>query len=125
MDNASYIANRIEKFKLYGNSLPKAKVYYRKDWDTNYFDLFGKQFGMMSVEPSEHSIITLKGPPETNEELREMYADIIPGYYANKKHWNSIKLNTKELNDDEIEKMIKVSYELVLSNLPLKIRKQM
>ena len=32
-----------------------------------------------------------------NLKLRETYQDVIPEYYANKKHWNSITLNTKEL----------------------------
>lgn len=116
---------RIERFKQFGNKLPHAKVYYREDWDVIYFDLQGKQFGLMSKENSEQAVITLKGEPEVNEILRETYREIVPGIYANKKHWNSIYLKTEELSDEEIEKMITKSYELVWQNLPAKIRKEL
>lgn len=118
------IEKRILLLKQFGNELPHAKVYYRDDWDCLYFDLLGKQFGLMSQEAGEDSFITLKGQPETNEILRQTYSDVIPGYYANKKHWNSIYLKTKEISDEEIKKMLLTSYELVWKNLPAKIRKE-
>ena len=118
------IEKRMLLLKAYGDKLPYAKVYYREDWDCIYFNLLGKQFGLMSKEVSEDSVITLKGKPETNEILRETYKDVIPGYYANKKHWNSIYLKTKEIATEEIEKMILTSYELVWKNLPAKIRNE-
>jgi len=110
------ITARIKHLQDFGNSLPHAKVYFRDDWKTIYFDLSGKMFGLMSPTASEKSIITLKG------DLREIYSDITAGYYANKKHWNSIKLSTSELSDQEIEKMIAYSYKLVYKNLPLYVR---
>jgi len=116
------ITARIKHFQDFGNSLSHAKVYFRDDWKTIYFDLSGKMFGLMSPTASETSIITLKGDPESNVELREIYSDITAGYYANKKHWNSIKLSTSELSDQEIEKMIAYSYKLVYKNLPLYVR---
>lgn len=116
------ITARIKHLQDFGNSLPHAKVYFRDDWKTIYFDLSGKMFGLMSPTASEKSIITLKGDPESNVELREIYSDITAGYYANKKHWNSIKLSTSELSDQEIEKMIAYSYKLVYKNLPLYVR---
>lgn len=117
------ISQRIDTFMAYAASLPGAKSYYREDWDTNYFELQGKQFGMMSIDGTAESIVTLKNDPEKNEELREMYPEvIIPGYYANKKHWNSIKLASEALSDDEIKHLIKVSYQLVLAKLPKKTR---
>lgn len=116
------ITARIKHLQDFGNSLPHAKVYFRDDWKTIYFDLSGKMFGLMSPTASETSIITLKGDPESNVELREIYSDITAGYYANKKHWNSIKLSTSELSDQEIEKMIAYSYKLVYKNLPLYVR---
>lgn len=107
-----------------GNKLQFAKVYYREDWDVYYFDILGKQFGLMTKDVTEDGIITLKGHPETNEELRETYEDIVPGYYANKKHWNSIKLNSTVISDSEIEKMIQTSYQLVWDKLPKKVRQE-
>ena len=79
----------------------------------------------MSKEATSDAFITLKGKPEVNETLRETYTDVVPGYYANKKHWNSIKLETTEITDEELKRMILNSYELVWANLPAKIRKEM
>lgn len=119
--NKEEIQTRMNVLKTYGQSLPGTKVYFREDWGTIYFDLQGKQFGMMSPEADEKALITLKHYPEKNEELRTLYTDvIIPGYYANKKHWNSIKLASEELSDTEIKKMVQISYELVLQNFSKK-----
>ncbi|WP_078393792.1 MmcQ/YjbR family DNA-binding protein [Shouchella patagoniensis] len=124
MDELELIQKRMKAFEKHGNSLVGAKVYYRGDWDAYYFDIAGKQFGIMSPKPSKEALITLKNLPEKNEELREMYEDVIPGYYANKNHWNSIMLHTSELSDEEIQLFITVSYELVLKKFPLKERKR-
>ncbi|QIL49831.1 MmcQ/YjbR family DNA-binding protein [Vagococcus hydrophili] len=115
----------MKRFEEFGNQLPHGKVYYREDWDCIYFDLLGKQFGMMSKNADEDSLITLKGEPEVNEVLRETYEDVVPGYYANKKHWNSIYLKSTEISDEEIKRMIQTSYELVWKKLPAKVRKEL
>lgn len=119
------LEKRMERLQVFGDSLPFASVYYRQDWETLYFDLAGKMFGTMSPEVTEQALLTLKGPPEKNEELREIYQDIQPGYHMNKKHWNSITLTTKELTDAELEQMIRLSYELVWKNLPAKVRREL
>ena len=112
------LQQRIETFKAFGKTLKGAKVYFREDWEVLYFDLQGKMFGVMSDEASEDAIITLKNLPEKNEELREIYAGtVIPGYYTNKNHWNSIKLASEELTDDAIKQLIEVSYQLVYQKL--------
>ncbi|MFC0232517.1 MmcQ/YjbR family DNA-binding protein [Vagococcus entomophilus] len=104
----------------FGQRLTGAKVYLRKDWNVYYFDLLGKQFGIMSVIPDEHALLTLKGLPEKNEILREQYTDVTPGYHTNKVHWNSIKLGTSQLSTAELEKMILASYSLVYQKLSKK-----
>lgn len=120
MEN-SVMQQRIETFKEFGETLKGAKVYFREDWEVLYFELQGKMFGMMSDQASEDAIITLKNLPEKNEELREIYpGTVIPGYYTNKNHWNSIKLASEELSDEAIEQLIRVSYQLVYQKLTKK-----
>ncbi|MCD5029374.1 MmcQ/YjbR family DNA-binding protein [Enterococcus asini] len=117
----SMIAQRIATFKAFGETFKGAKVYFRDDWEVFYFDLQGKMFGMMSDQAGEDAIITLKNFPEKNEELRELYQGVvIPGYYANKTHWNSIKLASPEVSDEEIKQMIAISYQLVYQKLTKK-----
>lgn len=117
----SMIAQRIATFKAFGETFKGAKVYFRDDWEVFYFDLQGKMFGMMSDQAGEDAIITLKNFPEKNEELRELYQGVvIPGYYANKTHWNSIKLASPEVSNEEIKQMIAISYQLVYQKLTKK-----
>lgn len=114
---------RIDLFMQAAANLPGAKSYHRLDWDINYLEVAGKMFGMLSVVADGDSIITLKNYPEENEHLRELYPQVvIPGYYANKQHWNSIKLASEALTDEEIIRMIQRSYELVVAKLPKKVQ---
>lgn len=104
-----------EIFIEHAKSKKGADVYFRDDWECYYFSLLGKNFGLLA-----DTIITLKGDPEENIILREQYSDVTPGYYSNKVHWNSIKLDTQQLTIDEIKQMIDLSYKLVYSKLTKK-----
>lgn len=99
----------------HGESKKSAEVYFREDWQCYYFSLLGKCFGRMDDE-----LLTLKGDVEENDILRQRYKDIIPGYYANKAHWNSIYLNTLELTIEELKTFIDISYDLVFKKLTKK-----
>lgn len=60
--------------------------------------------------------ITLKLEPSEGSFLREQYEDIIPGYYMNKQHWNSINPNG-EGEDDLVKDLLDKSYHLVLGGV--------
>ena len=62
--------------------------------------------------------ITVKCPPELIYMLRDQYSAIIPGYYSNKDHWNTIIVG-KDVSDEEIKMMIRLSHDLV-TNPPKK-----
>lgn len=51
--------------------------------------------------------------------MRQQYADIIPGYYMNKVHWNSVNADG-EVPDDLLKDMLDKSYQLVLSGFSKK-----
>ncbi len=51
--------------------------------------------------------------------LRKQYKDIIPGYYANKLHWNSIAA-AGEVPDDLMKDMLDESYHLIFGSLSKK-----
>jgi len=56
--------------------------------------------------------ITLKCSPDLIPIFREQYLAVIPGYYSNKNHWNTVILN-KDVPYEEIIKMVQLSYDLV------------
>jgi predicted DNA-binding protein (MmcQ/YjbR family) len=59
--------------------------------------------------------ISLKGDPDDNVALRQMYPGVIPGYHLNKRHWNTVAV--AEVPSDEVSAMIDASYDLVVGSL--------
>lgn len=72
----------------------------------------GKMFLLVSLE-EQPPRINVKTDPDRSVELREAYPDnILPGYHMNKKHWNTLVLNTR-LKPSLVQELIKASYDLV------------
>ncbi len=71
----------------------------------------GKMFALIA-ENSNPLRISLKCDPTLAEKLREEYETVLPGYYLNKKHWNTI-ICTGQVSDDELKSFIILSYNLV------------
>lgn len=91
------------------------------DDETLVFKVGGKMFCLLSLRPPY--TINLKCEPEYAVELREKYEAITPGYHMNKKHWNTIDLNSN-LTDWLICEWIDHSYELVRKGLPKKQKRK-
>ena len=63
--------------------------------------------------------INLKLKPEEGDFLRSQYPDILPGYYSDKTHWNSVRPDG-QVPDDLLREMLDKSYALVLGGLSKK-----
>lgn len=63
------------------------------EWNWIRYQIGGKLFAAICLDDATGKAvyITLKLDPAEGEFLRRQYEDIIPGYYMNKVHWNSIK----------------------------------
>jgi predicted DNA-binding protein (MmcQ/YjbR family) len=70
----------------------------------------GKMFGLIS-ETKNPLQISLKCDPLLAKTLREKYEEVMEGYHLNKKHWITIVL-TGQLTQDELEDLIRHSYQL-------------
>lgn len=114
----------VESLNQFAASLPKTKVYYRESWECDYFELLEKNFGRIGNDNEGRLQLTIKGKPEENELLREQYTSVVPGYYANKVHWNSIYLDENEFTEEMLQRMIQVSYNLVKSTFSKKGQKE-
>jgi predicted DNA-binding protein (MmcQ/YjbR family) len=79
------------------------------------FKVMGKMFALLAWQQTPLRI-SLKCDPDHALALRDIYEAVQPGYYMNKKHWNTITLNGS-IPDDEILKMIDDSYRLVVKGL--------
>lgn len=55
--------------------------------------------------------------------LRQQCEDIIPGYYMNKMHWNSVKPDG-EVPDDLLKDLLDKSYQLVLGGFSKKKQRE-
>ena len=76
-------------------------------------------FALFSLE-KDPLRINLKCNPEKALELREEYAQVLPRYHMNKKHWNTIVVEDLPLT--LIHQWIDESYQLVWDSLPKKLK---
>ena len=68
--------------------------------------------------------ITCKLDPAEVDFLRRQYEDIIPGYYMNKVHWNSVKAEGN-VPDALLREMLEKSYRLVLGGFSKKKQREL
>ena len=62
------------------------------EWNWIRYFVGGKMFAAICRDDADQPVyITLKLEPTEGEFWRGQYPDIIPGYYMNKLHWNSVK----------------------------------
>jgi predicted DNA-binding protein (MmcQ/YjbR family) len=94
---------------------------YKEEWEATRYMLQGKMFALQANHKDGKAIITLKLDPSHGQLLRDEYADIIPGYYMNKEHWNSVYLDGN-VPADLLQEMIDESYALILTSLSKKAR---
>ncbi len=109
----------IELIRNYCLSKKSAAESFPFDDNTLVFKVANKMFCLMDLNPPFS--INLKCDPIKAIELRETYSGVKPGYHMNKKHWNTIELNSG-IPDGKIYKWIDDSYNLVVSGLPLKLK---
>lgn len=95
------------------------------DWNWIRYHIGGKMFAAVCLnEQNEPYYITLKLEPSEGDFLRSQYEDILPGYYMNKIHWNSVKPNG-QVPDELLKDMLDKSYQLVLGGFSKKKQKEL
>ena len=66
-------------------------------------------------------MVILKCEPALSELFRMQYADVLPGFYSDKRHWNTVFLDGA-VPDGVLRGMCDQSYRLVVEKLPKKLR---
>ena len=112
----------IDEFLLSKKSVTKN---LQEDWNWIRYCIGDKMFAAICLDDNNKPYyITLKLEPSEGDFLRNQYEDIIPGYYMNKMHWNSIKADG-EVPDDLLKDMLDKSYDLVLGGFSKKRQKEL
>ena len=94
------------------------------DWTWIRYHVGGKMFAALCLNDAGEAVyIPLKLDPLDGEFWRGQYADVIPGYYMNKVHWNSVKPDG-EVPDDILRDILDKSYALVLGGLSKKRQRE-
>ena len=87
------------------------------------FKVSGKMFALLAFEEIPPTA-NLKCDPDLALELRDRYEQVRPGYHMNKKHWNTVEIDSG-IAEAELRTMIDHSYELVVSSLSKKQRESL
>ncbi|MDF2654345.1 MAG: hypothetical protein K0R19_819 [Bacillota bacterium] len=102
---------------------PGVEKDYKPEWDAVRYMIRGKMFGMQGGDKVGKPIFTMKLAPMDGQLLRSTYKDIVPGYYMNKEHWNSLYLEG-DVPDDVVRDMLDQSYEVLLKSLTRKVQQE-
>ncbi len=96
----------------------------QKDWNWVRYHVGGKMFAAICLDHEDKPYyINLKLEPVEGDFWRQQYEDIVPGYYSNKVHWNSIKPDG-EVPDELLKDLLDKSYYLVLHNFSKKRQRE-
>lgn len=94
------------------------------DWNWIRYQIGGKLFAAVCLDDQDQPYyITLKLDPAEGDFLRGQYEDILPGYYMNKTHWNSVRAQGS-VPDNLLRNLLDEAYRLVLHVLPKKKQRE-
>ena len=112
----------IEQVREYCLTLPGVTEDSPYGPDMIVYRIEGKIFLHLPLEYADPRI-SIKLPPEKNQELRERYDAICAAYHLNKVHWSDILIENT-FSPDQIKDWILESYNLVLNKLPKRLREK-
>ena len=94
------------------------------EWNWVRYQIGGKMFAAICRDDDDNPYyITLKLEPVEGDFWRQQYEDIIPGYYMNKQHWNSVKADGK-VPDNILMDLLDKAYTIVLAGFSKKKQKE-
>ena len=106
----------LAQFRGYCLSKPRATEGTPFGPDVLVFKVGGKMFALAALDEVP-TTVNLKCDPDLALDLRDRYEQVTPGYHMNKKHWNTVEIETG-IPGAELRKMIDHSYDLVANSLP-------
>lgn len=114
--------NRYAWLDSYLLGKPGAEKDWKAEWEWWRYRVCGKQFAATCRPDPKHKphdgreMVILKCDPRMAEAFRELYPDVVPGFYSDKRTWNSVYLDGA-VPEDVLRSMCDMSYDLVVSKL--------
>ena len=121
--------NKYEWLDDYLLSKPGAVKDFKVEWQWHRYLIDGRMFAATCYPGAEHAtvesreLVSLKCEPLRGEALRDAFEDVIPGFYCDKRCWNSVYLDG-DVPDEVLRQMCDESYALVLAKLSKKRQKE-
>ena len=121
--------NRYEWLDAYLQARKGCTKDYKPEWDWWRYQVGGKLFAAQCQPEEKHKgydgreLLTLKCDPLLAELLQKEYADIVPGFYMDKRNWISVFLDGA-VPDDVLRELCQGSYALVLGKLPKRLQRE-
>lgn len=122
--------NRYEWLDNYLLAKPGAVKDFKEEWQWQRYQVGGRLFAAI-MHPSDKydpayagkDLLNLKCDPLLAEMLRKMHEEVLPGFYSDKRCWNSVDLGGS-LSDAQLRQMCNDSYRLVFEKLTKKLQKE-
>lgn len=94
------------------------------EWNWIRYKIGDRMFAAILLDDDDKPVyINVKLEPMEGEFLRGQYADIIPGYYSDKRCWNSV-IPDGEVPDELLKSLLDKSYALVLNGFSRKRQRE-
>ena len=111
-------------------SKPGVTKDFKEEWQWLRYQVGGKLFAAM-MHPSDKydpayaqkDLLNLKCDPLMADMLRKTHGEVLPGFYSDKRCWNSVNLGGN-LSDEQLKQMCDDSYHLVFEKLTKKLQKE-
>ena len=114
--------NRYSWLEGYLLSMPGAVTDYKLEWQWQRYLVGGRMFAAVCTPGPEHAahagrtMVILQYPEVRSQAGRGISREVVPGFYSDKRNWNSVYLDGA-LPDDVLRDFCGMSYELVFQKL--------
>jgi len=105
-----------DKLRVYLFHFPQVTEETPFDEVTAVYKTAGKMFAITNWSESPLRI-NLKCDPDKALELRDQHSGVEPGYHMNKKHWNTVTVDSR-IEEDLLQEWISHSFEEVVKKFP-------
>lgn len=108
----------------YLRAKPGVTYNYQADWHWHRYYVADKMFAAVAMdEQGQLYCITVKLPVAEGELLRTQHTGVVPGYYMNKQHWNSVMADAA-VDDDLLRTMLDHAWQTAFDLLTKKKQRE-